>query len=115
MDAPFTGADKNGKSLVKNRGIRISPKQNTTSNNTLVCFSNSNNENSYASAKYGHGMFTYYILKKLQETNGDCSWGELLESTIEQVKKESLAEFDNVQTPLLVMPNSNNNILNNKF
>lgn len=115
LDAPFTGADKKGKSLVKNRGIRISPKQNTTSNNTLVCFSNSNNENSYASAKYGHGLFTYYILKKLQETNGGCSWGELLENTIEQVKKESLAEFDNVQTPLFVMPNPNNNILNNKF
>ncbi len=104
LDAPFTGADKKGKALVANRSVRISPKQNTTKGTAIVCFSNSNDENSYASSKYGHGLFTFGILKKLQETEGNCSWKELLEGVLEIVRKESLSEFDKVQTPLIIAP-----------
>lgn len=115
LDAPFTGMDKKGTPLIESRSVRISPKQNTTGGTTVVCFSNSNDENSFSSTKYGHGLFTYSFLKKLQETKGNCSWKELLESVSETVKKLSLSEFDKVQTPLLIVSELNCNILNNTF
>lgn len=102
LDAPFSGTDKKGDLLIKNRGVRISPKQNTAKGNTLICLSNNSNENSYASKKYGHGLFTYAVLKKMKEAKGDFSWKELLVNASDMVKKVSLSEFDNVQTPLII-------------
>lgn len=115
LDAPFTGTDKNGKVLAENRGIRIAPKQLASSGSVLVCFSNSDNENSYASSKYGHGLFTYGILKKLKDSKGNCSWKELLDCSSEWVKKESLLQYDKMQTPKYILQESNNSIINKTF
>lgn len=115
LDAPFTGTDKKGQVLANNRGIRIAPKQLASSGSVLICFSNSDNENSYASSKYGHGLFTYGILKKLKDCKGNCSWKELLDSSSEWVKKESLQQYDKMQTPKYVIRESNNSIINKNF
>ena len=114
LDAPFAGVDKKGNVLVKNRGIRISPKQIRQTESTFICFSNSNNENSYASSKYGHGLFTYSLLKNLKESKGNCSWKKLLDNVSEWVKKESLLQFDHVQTPNYILP-ENQEIINKTF
>lgn len=115
LDAPFTGTDKNGKVLAESRGIRIAPKQLAPSGSVLVCFSNSDNEYSYASSKYGHGLFTYGILKKLKDSKGNCSWKELLDSSSEWVKKESLQQYDKMQTPMYILQETNDNIINKTF
>ena len=36
-----------------------------------------------------HGYFTYFLLKKLQETKGDISYKELSDFIIKNVKKET--------------------------
>jgi caspase domain len=115
LDAPFTGANKKGESFIKNRGIRISPKEVIPCGQTFICFSHDNNENSYMSAKYGHGLFTYCLLKKLKESKGNCTWKEWLEETSSLVKKESLQQYDNVQTPIYVLPEPNQLISNKSF
>lgn len=115
LDVPFTGADKKGQALNENRGIRIAPKPFASSGSVLVCFSNSDNENSYASPKYGHGLFTYSVLKKLKDCKGNCSWKELLDSSSEWVKKESLQQYGKIQTPKYILQESNNDIINKTF
>ncbi len=48
-----------------------------------------------------HGLFTYYLLKKLQETKGEVSYGELSEYLQNNVKKESFLINEKLQTPMV--------------
>jgi len=46
-----------------------------------------------------HGMFTYLLLKKLQETKGDITYEELFNHLQEQVGVKSLLINSKEQTP----------------
>ena len=46
-----------------------------------------------------HGMFTYFLLKKLQETKGDVSYGTLEEYIRNNVSIESLKINSKAQDP----------------
>ena len=50
-------------------------------------------------------MFTYYLLKKLQETKGEATLGELADYIIKEVKRQSFDENNRKQTPV-VKPSS---------
>lgn len=56
-------------------------------------------ETAYPYREQQHGMFTYHLLKKLQETSGDVTLQELGNYIIREVKKRSLEENDKKQTP----------------
>ena len=47
-------------------------------------------------------MFTYYLLKKLQETKGDVNIGELADYITDQVMKQSIVTNGKMQTPQAV-------------
>lgn len=49
--------------------------------------------------KAKHGMFTYYLLKKLQETSGKTSLGELTNYVKAEVSKQAFKEKNKTQTP----------------
>lgn len=51
--------------------------------------------------KKKHGMFTYFLLKKLQETKGEVSLEELATYIKEQVQKSSIKENGKIQTPTI--------------
>jgi hypothetical protein len=62
-------------------------------------------ETAYPYPEQHHGLFTYYILKKLQETSGNVTLGELSDYVIDQVRKRSVLENDGkIQTPTIVTP-----------
>ena len=46
-----------------------------------------------------HGMFTYYLLKKLQESKGDVSYGKLSDYISQNVSLESLRINQKEQDP----------------
>lgn len=99
LDAPFSGTDKTGKLLAEHRGVALKCKSPTPQNKVVLCTSSSNGENSFSNKKYGHSLFTYALLDKLQQSKGACSIKEWLEDAIVWVKKQSLSEFDKIQTP----------------
>lgn len=47
-------------------------------------------------------MFTYYLLKKLQETKGDTTLGELSDYLTTEVKRQAFADYDKKQTPTVI-------------
>ena len=49
-----------------------------------------------------HGMFTYYLLKKLQETKGDVTLGDLGDYLTREVRRESFDENSKLQTPTVI-------------
>ena len=44
-------------------------------------------------------MFTYYLLKKLQESGGDVTLGELSDYVRSEVRKQSIVSNSKMQTP----------------
>lgn len=52
---------------------------------------------------------TYFILKKLQESKGDATLGELSEYVINNVKRTSVHEKDKSQVPATQVSSTNNN------
>ncbi|MBR4836843.1 MAG: caspase family protein [Bacteroidales bacterium] len=99
MDACFSGANKEGSMLVAARGVAREAKKETLKGNTVVFSAASGAETAMTYKEKGHGLFTYYLLKKLQETKGDVSYGDLDKYIKDNVKRESFLTNEKVQTP----------------
>ena len=101
LDACFSGAGRDA-SLLSNRGVRIVPKENIVKNNTIIFSSSSSSESSKAYEEMQHGMFTYFLLKKLNQTEGNASLQDLYDYTYFQVREKSLLINNQIQTPTIV-------------
>jgi len=56
-------------------------------------------ETAFAYQSQQHGMFTYYLLKKLQESKGRLTLGEPSDYLTKEVKRESFEKNNKKQTP----------------
>ena len=65
----------------------------------VVFTSSSGTESSAAYKEKGHGMFTYYLLKKLMDSKGEASYKELGDYLQQQVLKQSVLINNKEQTP----------------
>ena len=59
-------------------------------------------ETAYPYKEKGHGLFTYYLLKKLQDTKGDVTLGELSEYVNREVRRQSVVINHKSQSPTVV-------------
>ena len=85
--------------LTSARGVAIKAKQNVPKGKMVVLSAAQSDETAYSYEEKGHGMFTYYLLKKLQESKGDITIGELSDYIIAEVKKRSIVINGKKQTP----------------
>lgn len=99
FDACFSGASRNTEMLVSARGIVIAPKENKPSGKTFVLASSQGNETSYSYDDMQHGLFTYYLLKKIKESKGDVTLGSLVDYIKENVSKKSIVINGKSQNP----------------
>ncbi|MCH5235574.1 MAG: hypothetical protein J1E16_09780 [Muribaculaceae bacterium] len=67
--------------------------------NMVIFAAASGDETAYPYHEKSHGLFTYYLLKKQQETKGEATLGELGEFIIDNVSKESIVSNGKSQTP----------------
>lgn len=102
MDACFSGAQRSGKMLASARGIAIKAKPETPKGKMIVFSAAQGDETAYPYADKQHGLFTYYLLKKLQETKGDVTYSDLGEYITQQVSRKSIVENGKSQTPTVV-------------
>lgn len=110
MDACFSGANKEGSMLVAARGVAREAKKETLTGNTVVFSAASGDETAMTFKEKGHGLFTYFLLKKLQETNGDVSYGDLDKYIKDNVKRESFLTNEKVQHPATNVSENSANI-----
>ena len=99
IDACFSGANRDGKMLAENRGVAIKSKAGALKGNSIAFSAAQGDETAYAYQDKSHGMFTYFLLKKLQETKGDVSYGDLADYVNDKVTKMSMVENSKMQTP----------------
>lgn len=101
MDACFTGANRDGSMLVAARGVAREAKKETIEGNTVVFSAASGDETAMPYKEKQHGLFTYFLLKKIQETKGDVSYGELADYIKTNVKKEAFLTNEKPQNPVI--------------
>lgn len=99
LDACFSGAKRDGGMLVSARGVAIKAKQNAPKGNMVILSAAQGDETAYPYKEKGHGIFTYYLLKKLQETKGNVTFGQLADYVTSEVKKQSIVVNGKLQTP----------------
>jgi hypothetical protein len=63
-------------------------------------------ETAFPYAEKGHGMFTYFLLKKLRDSKGNCSLGELSDYIKTNVQQQSIVVSRKSQTPTINVASS---------
>lgn len=101
LDACFSGANRNGEMINPNlRGVVIRANTSVPSGNMVVFSAAQNYETAMPYKEESHGMFTYFLLKKLQETAGDVSYEELIDYVQRNVRQRS-SVLGKTQTPTI--------------
>lgn len=98
LDACFTGGGRN-QGLLAARGVKVKPKREMVSGNMVVFAATSKDQSALPYKDKKHGIFTYFLLKKLQETKGDINYGELEKYLSDNVPIESLKINGKPQDP----------------
>lgn len=102
LDACFSGSKREGDMMASSRGVSIKVKNHTAAGNMVILSAAQGDETAYPYKEQNHGMFTYYLLRKLQLSRGDISLGELSDYVISEVKKNSIVKNGKLQTPTVV-------------
>jgi hypothetical protein len=98
LDACFSGGARN-QGLVAARAVKVRPKDDALTGNLVVLTASSGDQSSLPFKEKKHGMFTYHLLKKMQETKGEITYDELFNHLQEQVGVKSLLINSKEQTP----------------
>lgn len=99
LDACFSGATRDGGMLAEARGVALKPKAANAQGNMFVLSAASDQETALPYTEKNHGLFTYFLLKKLQDSKGNVTLRDLSQYVEENVKKNSLSVNRKLQTP----------------
>lgn len=106
MDACFSGSKREKGMLASARGVALVAKSGVPTGNMIVFSAAQGDETAYPNHEEKHGMFTFFLLKKLQETKGDVTLQELGNYIREKVSQESIVLNDKSQTPCVTASSS---------
>ena len=110
MDACFSGSKRDGGMLQSARGVAIKAKEGALRGNMIVFSAASGEQTAYPYKPQEHGLFTYYLLSKLQKDNGNMTLGELADYIKSEVSRTSIVENKKAQMPnISISPSLSNN------
>lgn len=99
LDACFSGAGRDGDMLASARGVALKAKAEKPQGNMVIFSAASGDETAYPYKAKGHGLFTYYLLKKLQDSKGNATLQEIGDYVTEEVRRQSQVVNRKLQTP----------------
>lgn len=99
LDACFCGSKREEGMLTSARGIALKVKQSSPQGNMIIFSAAQGDETAYPYEEKRHGLFTYYLLKKLQETKGNVTLGSLSDYLTEEVSRQSFVKNNKIQSP----------------
>jgi hypothetical protein len=100
LDACFTGGGRSY-GLLASRGIKVIPKEDALNGNIVVVSASSGLQSALPYQNEKHGMFSYYLFKKLQESKGNIALGDLFIFLKESVSLQSLKINNKEQDPTI--------------
>jgi hypothetical protein len=77
LDACFSGGARNLALTSGSRGVKITPSDEQLAGNLVVFSASSGSQTSLSFREQKHGMFTYHLLKALQQSKGNLTYQEL--------------------------------------
>ncbi|MBL7139120.1 MAG: caspase family protein [Bacteroidales bacterium] len=98
LDACFSGGGRTS-GLLAARSVKVKPSETDITGNTIVFSATSGEQSALPYHAEKHGIFTYFLLKKLQETAGNATYGELADYLTKTVSNESLRINEKEQDP----------------
>ena len=98
LDACFSGGGREA-GLLSARGVKVKAKEGVVQGNLVVFSASTGEQSSLPYKEKKHGMFTYFLLKKLQQTKGQISYDQLYNDLKDNVAIESLRTNYKEQTP----------------
>ena len=87
--------------LASARGVALKAKNGVPQGNMVVFSAATGDQTAYPYQEKGHGLFTYFLLKKLQESSGEATLGEISDYVSEQVARQSVVVNGKSQTPVV--------------
>lgn len=103
LDACFSGTERGDKNLVESAGLRPRPNPLLPSGNMVIISAAGSGETAFPYEAGQHGLFTYYLLKNLQDNGGDVTLGELCDYITKKVQHQSVVINHKLQTPTVVV------------
>jgi len=101
LDACFSGGARN-QGLLAMKSVKIKPKTDEFKGNMVVFASSSGEESSGVDREKQHGYFTWFLLRKLQETKGESTYKEMKDYLIKNVTFETTL-VSKPQTPRVMV------------
>lgn len=100
IDACFSGGARN-QGLVAARGVKVIPKETKAAvkKKLIVFTASSGNQTSLPYKAKNHGMFTYFLVKKMEEKGSSLTYKELSDYVQEQVGLKSIMVNNKDQNP----------------
>jgi hypothetical protein len=98
LDACFTGGGRDV-GLLTARAVKIKPKNQTVSGNLVVFSATSDEQSALPYKAKQHGMFTYYLLKEVQQNKGVLNYEQLFINSSLNIGVESLKVNQKTQDP----------------
>jgi hypothetical protein len=101
LDACFSGAGREA-GLLAARAVRIKPNEELVSGNLVVFSASRGDQMALPFREKQHGLFTYFLLKSLQETKGNITCNELFEKVKSEVTLNAVREQGKEQNPSVI-------------
>ncbi len=115
LDACFSGGARN-QGLIAARGVKVKPKENMVKGKLVVFTASTGEQSSLSYKDKSHGLFTYFLLLKLQESQGEVTYKELSDYLSLKVGLKSVMLNNKEQNPQVnVSPEIQNQWQNWKF
>lgn len=102
IDACFSGGARAGE-LLAARGMKIEPNADVIPGQIVIFTAASGAQTAFPYTEKRHGMFTYFLLKKLQSTSGDVSYSDMAKYIQQQVQHNSYKLNNTEQTPAILV------------
>lgn len=99
MDACFSGANRGDGMLAEARGVVLVPKSAAPEGNMFVLSAADGKETALPWKEKNHGLFTYFLLKKLKQSQGNASLKEIADYVSSEVRKTSSFTLNKPQNP----------------
>ncbi|MDE7160628.1 MAG: WG repeat-containing protein [Muribaculaceae bacterium] len=99
LDACFSGAKRSGGMLMSARAVAVDVPEVEPIGNMVVFSAATGEETAMPYNDQEHGLFTYFLLKKLQETGGNTTYRDLYNYISDNVRYHSVVDNNKAQTP----------------
>lgn len=105
IDAPFNGMTRENQPMEKARGVAMKSRANSVVGKGIAVEAASEGETAYVYAQQNHGLLTYYLLKAIQQTNGQTPIANLIPEVSKKVKEKAIRDLKATQTVQLKKAN----------